>query len=100
LRVLKHNWAKGARLAFLESYIEDYKTGLLTKKAPDVLDGIVNAWFIRFHWTIPLSVDTDVPGMTLPVGPDGHEVLSKDNQRIKAEVVERTRTVRIFKNCN
>lgn len=98
MRALKHNWAKGARLAFLESYIDDYKTGLLTKKAPAVLDGIVNAWFGRFHWTVPLSAESDLPGITLPVGPDGREILSKENKKIKAEVVERTRTVRIFGN--
>ena len=98
--ILKRNWAKGAHLTFLESYIEDYKTGLSMKKAPDVLDGIVNTWFNRFHWKIPLSADTDAPGTTLPVGPDRHELLSNDNQRIKAEVVEHTRTVCIFKNCN
>jgi hypothetical protein len=93
---LKRNWAKGARLTFLENYIDDYKTALLTKKAPAVLDGIVNAWFARFHWTIPLSAETDLPPTTLPVGPDGHEILSKENRKLKAEVVERTRTVRIF----
>ncbi|KIJ90848.1 hypothetical protein K443DRAFT_14905, partial [Laccaria amethystina LaAM-08-1] len=92
LRVLKRNWAKGARLTFLENYIDDYKTALLTKKAPAVLDGIVNAWFARFHWTIPLSAETDLPPTTLPVGPDGHEILSKENRKLKAEVVERTRT--------
>ncbi|EDR08563.1 uncharacterized protein LACBIDRAFT_327105 [Laccaria bicolor S238N-H82] len=92
LRVLKRNWAKGARLTFLESYIDNYKNGLLTKKAPAVLDSIVNAWFARFHWTIPLSAETDLPATTLPVGPDGHEILTKEHRKLKAEVVERTRT--------
>ena len=95
---LKHNWARGAHLAFLESYINDYKTGLLTKKVPRVLDGILNAWFTHFHWTIPLSAESDLPGMTLPVSPDGCEILSKENKKLKAEVVEHTQTGCILRN--
>ena len=47
LRTLKKGWAKGARLAFLESHIQAYKeAGLHSKHRRTVyVDQVVNEWF-------------------------------------------------------
>lgn len=91
------NWAKGERLAFLEGFIADYKEALLTKKkASSVLDAIVNQWFTRFHWTIPLSSGDSAAATVLPVDAQGHEILSPADAILKGRVIERARTVRII----
>lgn len=91
------NWAKGARLAFLEGYIADYKEALVTKKkASSVLDAIVNQWFTQFHWTIPLSADDSATATVLPVDAQGHEILSPADAILKGRVIERARTVCII----
>lgn len=63
LRTLKKGWAKGARLAFLESHIQAYKeAGLHSKRRrTSYTDQVVNEWFTRFHWTLPIESDDPSP---------------------------------------
>ena len=97
LKKLLRNWAKGVRLAFLEGFIADYKEALVSKtKASSVLDAIVNQWFTRFHWTIPLSSEDSATGTVVPVDALGHEVLSPADSILKGRVIERARTVCII----
>ena len=93
LKPLLRNWAKGERLAFLESFISDYKESLLAKKSSSVLDSIINQWFARFHWTIPLSAVDTATATVLPVDAQGHEVLTSTDSILKGRVIERVRTI-------
>ncbi|EDQ98438.1 uncharacterized protein LACBIDRAFT_335964 [Laccaria bicolor S238N-H82] len=93
LRPLLHNWAKGERLAFLEGYISDYKEGLLSKKkSASVLDAIVNQWFTRFHWSIPLSANDNATATVFALDSQGHEILGSADSILKGRVIERART--------
>ena len=94
LQPLLRNWAKGQRLAFLENFISDYKEALLTKKCSSVLDSIINQWFARFHWTIPLSAVDTATATVLPVDAQGHEVLTSADSILKGRVIERAHNVR------
>ena len=93
LQPLLRNWAKGQRLAFLESFISDYKEALLTKKSSSVLDSIINQWFSQYHWTIPLSAADTATPTVLPVDAQGHEVLTSADSILKGRVIERARNV-------
>ena len=93
LRPLLRNWAKGERLAFLEGFISDYKEGLLTKKSASVLDAIINQWFTRFHWSIPLSADDQATATVFDLDGQGHEILGSADSILKGRVIERARTV-------
>ena len=93
LRPLLRNWAKGERLAFLEGFISDYKEGLLTKKSASVLDAIINQWFTRFHWSIPLSADDQATATVFDLDGQGHEILGSADLILKGHVIERVRTV-------
>ena len=93
LRPLLCNWAKGERLAFLEGFISDYKEGLLTKKSASVLDAIINQWFTRFHWSIPLSADDQVTATVFDLDGQGHEILGSADSILKGRVIERAHTV-------
>ena len=93
LQPLLRNWAKGQCLAFLENFISDYKEALLTKKCSSVLNSIINQWFARFHWTIPLSAVNTATATVLPVDAQGHEVLTSADSILKGRVIERAHNV-------
>lgn len=100
LPALKRYWAKGARLAFLEARVVGYKMALQQKRgrslAAENMDTIVRDYFRTFHWSLPLDVDP-AEGQ-VGVDPDGPpESLTIAEERMKAAVIVRMKTVRQFR---
>ena len=92
---LVKGWAKGKRKTFLISHLESYKAALLVSadKADKLLDNIVNLWFAKFHWSIPVSQSHLYKPLLIPVGPDGFEILTDEQAQLKKDVIKRMRTV-------
>lgn len=93
---MTRNWANGARLEFLNGYIEDYKAALThpnREAYSDLIDKIVNAWFAKFHWTLTVKEDPNVVQPRVPLGEGGFERLSAEDSATKGKVIERMRTV-------
>ncbi|EDQ98756.1 uncharacterized protein LACBIDRAFT_335683 [Laccaria bicolor S238N-H82] len=90
---LVKGWAKGERKTFLESHLESYKAALLVSsdKADKLLDNIVNLWFAKFHWSIPVSQPYLYKPLLIPVGPDGFEILTDEQAQLKKDVIKRMR---------
>ncbi|KAJ8502452.1 hypothetical protein ONZ45_g11743 [Pleurotus djamor] len=86
---LTRNWAKGARLEYLvdhlDEYIENADRGRDACRA--TLDRIVNDYFKKFDWRLPL---TDDPDPTSP--PNRDETLSAADNDTKGLVVSKMRT--------
>ena len=98
LRTLKKGWAKGARLAFLQSHIQPYKEAGLHSKSRRTayVDRVVNEWFTRFHWTSPIESDdpsSSEPSTTIA------EDLSEADAKLKGEVISHIGKVRILDNA-
>ena len=87
LRTLKKGWAKGARLAFLESHIQAYKeAGLHSKcRRTAYVDQVVNEWFTRWHWTLP--IESDDPSDPSKPSTTIAEDLSPADAKLKGEVI-------------
>ena len=92
---LVKGWAKGERKTFLISHLESYKAALLVSanKADKLLDNIVNLWFAKFHWSIPVSQSHLYKPLLMPVSPDGFEILMDEQAQLKKDVIKRMRTV-------
>ena len=90
-------WAKGERKTFLLSHLESYKAALLVSsdKADKLLDNIVNLWFAKFHWSIPVTQSHLYKPFPIPVGPDGFEVLTNEQAQLKKDVIKRLQTVSV-----
>ncbi|KIJ89724.1 hypothetical protein K443DRAFT_44993, partial [Laccaria amethystina LaAM-08-1] len=88
LVTLKKNWAKGERQAFLTSHLDTYKDACLVSRvsSTQALDKIVNAYFVKFHWSLP---HTSLPGVPPPVrfDGDGFEMLSAEEAAHKGQVI-------------
>lgn len=96
LQPLTRNWATGARLEFLNGYIEDYKAALThpnREACSDLIDKIMNAWFEHFHWTLTVKEDPTVVKPRVPLGEGGFEHLSAEDSVTKGKVIVRMRTV-------
>ncbi|KAF9492486.1 hypothetical protein BDN71DRAFT_1473741, partial [Pleurotus eryngii] len=80
-------WAKGARLIFLQSHLERYKTACneSRSKGHDVMDSIHNAYFKQFDWRQPI---TEEPEEGAPP-PNPLEPLSPEERKLKGAVVDR-----------
>ena len=100
LVTLKKGWAKGVRAKFLNAHLDDYKAAVLVsnEKANSVLDDIVNEWFKKFHWSIPIPKrhednETIAPFPLFPMTSNGFEILSPADSALKGKVIERMRKV-------
>ncbi|KAF9487031.1 hypothetical protein BDN71DRAFT_1594671 [Pleurotus eryngii] len=82
-----HGWAKGTRLIFLQSHLEQYKTACneSRSKGHDVMDSIHNAYFKQFDWRQPV---TEEPEEGAPP-PNPLEPLSPEERKLKGAVVDR-----------
>ncbi|KAF9502209.1 hypothetical protein BDN71DRAFT_1515911 [Pleurotus eryngii] len=80
-------WAKGARLIFLQSHLERYKTACneSRSKGHDVMDSIHNAYFKQFDWRQPV---TEEPEEGAPP-PNPLKPLSPEERKLKGAVVDR-----------
>ncbi|KAL0955403.1 hypothetical protein HGRIS_001650 [Hohenbuehelia grisea] len=87
---LTRNWARGERLEFLTSNIDRYRKASLEsrKKATSTLDSIVNEYFAKFHWRLPIQKDLS-PDDTY----DWNERLSEEDKKRKGKLVTKMRTV-------
>ncbi|KIJ90788.1 hypothetical protein K443DRAFT_14946, partial [Laccaria amethystina LaAM-08-1] len=88
LVTLKKNWAKGERQTFLTSHLDTYKDACLVSRASaaQALDKIINAYFVKFHWSL---AHTSLPGV-LPLvrfDADGFEILSAEEAIHKGQVI-------------
>jgi hypothetical protein len=94
---LVKGWAKGERKNFLVSHLESYKAALLvsSNKADKLLDNIVNLWFTKFHWSIPVTQSHLYKPLLIPVGPDGFEILTDEQAQLKKDVIKRMQTVSV-----
>ena len=96
LVTLKKNWAKGERQAFLASHLDTYKDACLVSRvsSTQALDKIVNAYFVKFHWSLP---HTSLPGVPPPVrfDGDGFEILSAEEAAHKGKVIGAMKKVRM-----
>ena len=93
---MRCNWANGARLKFLNGYIEDYNTALThpnREACSDLIDKIVNVWFVKFHWTLTVKEDPNIIQPCMPLGEGGFEHLSSEDSTTKGKVIEQMRTV-------
>lgn len=99
LRTLKKGWAKGARLSFLEGHIQPYKEAGLHSKARRTayVDQVVNEWFARFHWTLP--IDNDDPSPSTPSSTIAEDLLPAD-AKLKGEVISHVGKVCISVNTS
>jgi hypothetical protein len=86
LRTLKKGWAKGARLAFLEGHIQGYKEAGLHSKRRRIsyTDQVVNEWFTRFQWTLP--IESDDPSPSTPSTTIAEDILPAD-AKLKGAVI-------------
>ena len=88
LLTLQKNWAKGERQTFLASHLDTYKDACLVSRvsATQALDKIINAYFVKFHWSLP---HTSLPGElpTVRFDPDGFEILSAEEAAHKGKVI-------------
>ncbi|KAJ8494862.1 hypothetical protein ONZ45_g13091 [Pleurotus djamor] len=86
---LTRNWAKGARLEYLDDnldkFIDSLNHGRDASRA--ALDGIVNGYFRLFDWRLPLSIE---PDPTKP--PDPKEKLTQAETTRKGVIVLKMRT--------
>ena len=88
----------GRRVSAKCSYhLESYKAALLVSsdKADKLLDNIVNLWFAKFHWSIPVTQSHLYKPFPIPVGPDGFEVLTNEQAQLKKDVIKRLQTVSV-----
>ncbi|EDR14486.1 uncharacterized protein LACBIDRAFT_305115 [Laccaria bicolor S238N-H82] len=95
LKPLTRNWAKGARLEFLNGYIDNYNAALThpnCEACSDLINKTVNAWFAKFHWTLTVKEDPDVIQPRVPLGEGGFERLPDEDSATKGKVIERMRT--------
>ena len=96
LVTLKKNWAKGEHQAFLASHLDTYKDACLVSRvsSTQALDKIVNAYFVKFHWSLP---HTSLPGVPPPVcfDGDGFEILSAEEAAHKGKVIGAMKKVRM-----
>ena len=88
-------WAKSKCKDFLMSHLESYKAALLisSDKADNLLDSIVNLWFAKFHWSIPVTQPHLYKPFLIPVSPNGFEILTDEQTRLKKDVIKRMQTV-------
>ncbi|EDR08975.1 uncharacterized protein LACBIDRAFT_326622 [Laccaria bicolor S238N-H82] len=88
LLTLQKNWAKGERQAFLASHLDTYRDACLVSHASSTqaLDKIINAYFVKFHWSLP---HTSLPGElpTVRFDGDGFEILSAEEATHKGKVI-------------
>ena len=88
---MTRNWATGARLEFLNGYIEDYKSALThpnREACSDLIDKIVNAWFAKFHWSLMVKEDLAIIKPCMPLSEGGFEHLSAEDSATTAKVIE------------
>ncbi|KAJ8515006.1 hypothetical protein ONZ45_g7536 [Pleurotus djamor] len=87
LMALKRNWAKGSHLSYLNSQLPNYIVALNRDKGnlKDVLGDIVNGYFAKFDWRLPVTQEPD-PDAPLP---DPLEILSATEMTQKREVISR-----------
>ena len=97
LRTLKKGWAKGARLAFLESHIQAYKeAGRHSKRRRTAyVDQVINEWFTRFHWSLPVDTNSPSPSLTATTFA---EDLSPADAKLKGEVISHIGKVCLLDN--
>jgi hypothetical protein len=91
----KRNWAKGSRLTFLNSHLDAFKAARLQSlsKASEYIDQVVNEYFRRFDWRLPLTEEPTVPLNADAIPP--MEILSAEELEKKAKIVAQMKTVRL-----
>lgn len=97
LSTLKKGWAKGARLAFLEGHIPAYKeAGRHSKRRRTAyVDQVINEWFSRFHWSLPVDSNDPSPSLTATAIA---EDLSPVDAKLKGEVITHIGKVCVLDN--
>ena len=98
LCTLKKGWAKGARLAFLQSHIQAYKeAGLHSKNCCTAyVDQVVNKWFTQFHWISP--IESNNPSSSEPSTMIAEDLLQAV-AKIKGGAISHIRKVHILDNA-
>ncbi|KAL0958881.1 hypothetical protein HGRIS_014197 [Hohenbuehelia grisea] len=83
-KALTRNWAKGERLTFLTAHIGPYREACLRgcAKGREYLENVVNEYFKRFHWRLPLKQDPS-PDDTY----DHDEALSSQDKKKKGNLI-------------
>ena len=94
---LKKGWAKSKRKAFLTSHLDPYKAAILVSsdKADKLLDNIINLWFAKFHWSITVMQSHLYKPFSIPIGPDGFEILTEEQAQLKKDVIKRMQAVSV-----
>lgn len=94
---LMKGWVKNKRKTFLVSHLESYKAALLVSsdKADKLLNNIVNLWFAKFHWSIPVMQSHLYKPFLIPVGPNGFEILTDEQAQLKKDVIKWMQTVSV-----
>ena len=95
LTPLKKGQVKLSCQKFLKSHLEEYKTALLVshEKATSFLNAIVNLWFLKHHWLIPVTQEELPTWPPFPTSADGFELLTEKQATLKGKVIERMRKV-------
>ena len=94
---LMKGWAKSECKTFLMSHLDPYKAALLVSsdKADKLLDNIINLWFTKFHWLIPVMQSHLYKPFSIPVGPDGFEILTDEQAQLKKDIIKRMQAVSV-----
>ena len=96
----KRNWAKGSRLAFLNSHLENFRAARLQSlsKSSDYIDQVVNEYFKRFDWRLPLTEEPTVPFDTGAI--ETVETLGADDLDRKGKIIAQMKAVHIRASLN
>lgn len=92
----KRNWAKGSRLAFLNSHLDPFRAARLQSltKGSEYIDRVVNEYFRRYDWKLPLHEEpVDDPGMPNPQIDATSETLDAEQLERKGKVIAQMKSV-------
>ena len=92
----KRNWAKGSRLAFLNSHLKGFVAACLQShaKASDYTDRVINEYFVKFNWHLPLNKKPATLNSGDFTNVDTRsEVLTDEEEERKGKIISQMKTV-------
>jgi hypothetical protein len=94
---LKHNWAKGRRLEFLESHLAGYQAALRQShsRGSEYGDSVVNQYFVLFPWRLGID-EEPLPGPPVDPNMPPEEDLTEEDVQVKGAVISKMKKVSVI----